>query len=110
VAKKASTRRLTRTLAVTANGVTRAGMPGAAGHPKITLRQMGSGVGVVEPLTGDEIRALRERACLSQAVFARYLNLTVGYVSQVERGAKRPSGPALVLLHLIRRKGIDAIM
>ena len=47
---------------------------------------------------------------LSQAVFARYLNLTVGYVSQIERGAKRPSGPALVLLHLIRRKGIEAIL
>jgi hypothetical protein len=38
-------------------------------------------------------------------VFARYLNLTVGYVSQLERGAKRPTGPALVLLNVIRRKG-----
>lgn len=47
---------------------------------------------------------------LSQAVFARYLNLTVGYVSQLERGAKQPSGPALVLLDLIRRKGIEAIL
>jgi DNA-binding transcriptional regulator YiaG len=47
---------------------------------------------------------------LSQAVFARYLNLTVGYVSQLERGAKRPSGPALVLLNIIRRKGIEAIL
>jgi putative transcriptional regulator len=31
---------------------------------------------------------MRERAQLSQAVFARYLNLTVGYVSQLERGAE----------------------
>jgi DNA-binding XRE family transcriptional regulator len=38
---------------------------------------------------GDQIRKLREQAHLSQAVFARYLNLTVGYVSQLERGAKR---------------------
>jgi putative transcriptional regulator len=53
---------------------------------------------------------LREKARLSQAVFARYLNLTVGYVSQIERGAKHPSGPALVLLNLIRRKGIAAIL
>jgi putative transcriptional regulator len=59
---------------------------------------------------GDEIRSLRERAHLSQAVFARYLNLTVGYISQLERGAKRPTGPALVLLNVIRRKGIEAIL
>ena len=45
-----------------------------------------------------------------QAVFARYLNLTVGYISQLERGMKRPSGPALVLLNIIRRKGIKAIL
>lgn len=44
------------------------------------------------PITGEEIRALREKAHLSQAVFARDLNRTVGYVSQLERGAKRPTG------------------
>jgi len=32
---------------------------------------------------------------LSQAAFARYLNLTSGYVSQLERGTKQPKGPAL---------------
>jgi len=43
-------------------------------------------------------------------VFARFLNLTTGYVSQLERGAKRATGPALVLLNVIRRKGIGAIL
>jgi len=62
------------------------------------------------PLTGDDIRAIREHARMSQAVFAQYLNLTVGYVSQLERGAKRPTGAALVLLNVIRRKGIEAIL
>ena len=47
---------------------------------------------------------------LSQAVFANYLNSTADYVSKLERGEKRPSGPALVLLDVIRRKGIDAIL
>lgn len=47
---------------------------------------------------------------MSQAVFARHLNLTVGYVSQLERGAKRPTGAALALLNVIRRKGIEAIL
>jgi len=47
---------------------------------------------------------------MSQAVFARYLNLTVGYVSQLERGAKHATGAALVLLNVIHRKGIEAIL
>jgi hypothetical protein len=58
----------------------------------------------------DELLTLREDAHLSQAVFARYLNLTPGYVSQLERGAKRPTGSVLVLLNVIRRKGIEAIL
>ncbi len=88
----------------------RVGIIDAVSHEKITLRHLGLGAPAIEPLTGEEIRTLRERAHLSQAVFARYLNLTVGYVSQMERGTKRPSGPALVLLNLIRRKGIEALL
>jgi putative transcriptional regulator len=53
---------------------------------------------------------MRERAQLSQAVFARYLNLTVGSVSQLERGAKQPTGAALAFLNVIKRKGIEAIL
>ena len=84
----------------------------AATQQKITLRHLGSAPErpVVEPLSGEDIRALREKARLSQAVFARYLKLTTGYVSQLERGTKRPTGPALVLLDVIRRKGIEAIL
>ena len=40
-------------------------------------------------------------------MFARYLNPMAGYVSQLERGANRPTGPSLVLLNVIRRKGIE---
>ena len=88
-----------------------AGVMDAATHAKITLRHLGDEARTaVEPISGEEIRKLREMAHLSQAVFARYLNLTAGYVSQLERGAKRPSGPALVLLDVIRRKGIEAIL
>lgn len=108
--KRTKTSRLARALLEAADDMRRAGILDAAAHEKITLRHLGSEAGVVESLTRDEIRALRERAHLSQAAFARYLNLTVGYVSQVERGAKRPTGPALVLLNLIRRKGIEAIL
>jgi hypothetical protein len=39
-----------------------------------------------------------------------YLNLTVGYVSQLERGVKQPKGPALALLNVIRRKGLGVML
>jgi putative transcriptional regulator len=102
---------LREALVETAGDMRRLGLMDEATHEKITLRHLGKDATPgPAPMTGEEIRGLREKARLSQAVFARYLNLTVGYVSQLERGAKRPSGPALVLLDLIRRKGVDAIL
>ena len=111
IKKKIQHSRLTKALLETADDMRRAGMMDAATPRKITPRHFGDEAEVmVEPMTGDEIREVRERAHLSQAVFARYLNLTVGYISQLARGMKRPSGPALVLLNVIRRKGIEAIL
>lgn len=37
------------------------------------------------------------------------VNVTTGLVSQWERGEKRPAGPALKLLTLVREKGLAAI-
>ncbi|MFZ2447137.1 MAG: DNA-binding transcriptional regulator [Syntrophobacteraceae bacterium] len=63
----------------------------------------------VENLSAREIAALRKKAGVSQAVFASYLNVTVGLVSQWERGEKQPRGPSLKLLALVQKKGLDAI-
>ena len=63
----------------------------------------------VEELTGEEIHALREREHVSQAIFAHHLNVRTKLVSDWERGVKRPSGPSLKLLALVRAKGLDAI-
>lgn len=93
----------------TADDMRRLGLLDAATHEKITMRDVAKGVGAPRPISPEEIRAIREKARLSQAVFARTLNLTAGYVSQLERGVKRPTGPALVLLDLMRRKGVDAV-
>ena len=49
----------------------------------------------------EEIGAIRERENVSQAVFARYLNVTKNLVSDWDRGVKRPGGPAMVLLALV---------
>jgi putative transcriptional regulator len=95
----------------TAADMRRTGIMDEATYSKITMRHLGSQtLSTAEPISGEEIRAMRERANLSQAVFARYLNLTVGYVSQLERGTKQPKGPALTLLNVIRRKGLEAIL
>jgi len=103
--------RLTQALLETAKDMKDAGILGEAEYEKITMRHLGrkdkSGI---EPLTAEEIRIMREQAHMSQAVFAHYLNVTVGYVSQLERGTKRPTGAALALLNVIHRKGIEAIL
>jgi putative transcriptional regulator len=63
----------------------------------------------VRDLTPAEIRSIREREKASQAVFARYLNVTTGRVSQWERGEKRPRGASLKLLTLVANNGLDAV-
>jgi putative transcriptional regulator len=103
--------RLTKALLETAKEMQRVGVLVEPAYAKITKRHLGDEKSATaEPLSGKEIRALRERAKMSQAVFAHHLNVTTGYVSQLERGAKRPTGPALVLLNVIARKGISAIL
>jgi putative transcriptional regulator len=101
----------TEALLETAEGMHRIGIMDDEAYEKITLRHLGpKALSVAQPITGEEIRTLREKANLSQAAFARFLNLTTGYVSQLERGVKKPSGPALILLNVIRRKGLEAIL
>jgi putative transcriptional regulator len=63
----------------------------------------------VEELSGEDIQALRLRERVSQAVFAHHLNVRTKLVSDWECGVKRPSGPSLKLLALVRMKGLDAI-
>ena len=63
----------------------------------------------VQDLTPDQIRAIRLRENASQAVFARYLNVTTGLVSQWERGEKHPRGASLKLLTLVAKKGLQAV-
>src|SRR5437660_8853854 len=91
--------RLTKALLETVKDMRDGGVLKEAAYKKITMRHLGNIGAPVEPLTGDDIRALREQARMSQAVFAHLLNVTVGYVSQLEGGAKRPTGAALVLLN-----------
>lgn len=63
----------------------------------------------VRPLQPEEVKAIREREHVSQAVFANYLNVTSSLVSKWERGEKRPSGASLKLLSLVEKNGLAAV-
>jgi len=107
--KQKKQRRLTKVLLEIADGMRRSGIMTKADHEKITKRHLGR-IAAVQLLSPAEIRSMRERAKMSQSVFAHHLNVTTGYVSQLERGAKHPTGAALALLNVIQRKGIEAIL
>lgn len=78
---------------------------------KRTLREFDeSCLATVPALSPAEIKAIREKEAVSQPVFARYLNVSKNLVSDWERGAKRPGGPALRLLALVRKNGLRAIV
>jgi putative transcriptional regulator len=103
--------RLTEAILETANDMHEAGILDETAYEKITMRHINEEKpSILAPITSGEIRQLRKQAHVSQAVFACYLNLTTGYISQLERGLKKPSGPTLVLLNVIRRKGFESIL
>jgi putative transcriptional regulator len=89
----------------------RVGIMSDTDYRQITIRHLGpKAPATARAISARQIRSMREAANLSQAAFARYLNLTPGYVSQLERGVKQPKGPALALLNVIRRKGLEVVL
>ena len=96
----------------TARDMLETGLMDRAGYQKITMRHLKNSVAIgnIEAISAGQIRAMRERARMSQGVFAQVLNISPGYVSQLERGLKQPEGATLKLLSMIQRKGIDALL
>ena len=77
---------------------------------KSTMRDFdASCLSVPEHLEPKQIKKLRERAHVSQPVFARYLNTSESTVEKWETGAKRPSGPALKLLAVVQKYGLAVL-
>lgn len=103
--------RMDQELVEMAEAQRRLGMMDEPTFRKITLRHLGPDAPpTAAPISGEEIRKVREQAHLSQAALARYLGLTTGYVSQLERGSKQAKGPVLALLNVIRRKGVEVLL
>jgi putative transcriptional regulator len=63
----------------------------------------------VKTLSAAQIKRLRTRLRVSQAVFAAYLNTSPSTVQKWERGEKKPNGPSLKLLNLVERKGLEVL-
>jgi putative transcriptional regulator len=90
----------------TARGLHRAGLISKRRMAEFdALRNLG-----VDEMPPRKIRSLREKAHVSQAVFAAVLNTSVSTVQKWEIGDKKPSGPSLKLLSIIERKGLEAIL
>lgn len=89
----------------TAQGLHKAGVV-----DQITLREFDQlCLPPVEPLQPEQIKRIREASHVSQAVFARLLNTSLSTVQKWEIGQKKPTGTALKLLHLVKKRGLKVV-
>ena len=94
--------RMSAAIHETAAGLHRVGLV-----DKGTMREFdASCLTAVEPLSARQIVAIRKQAGVSQGVFAHYLNVKPKLVSEWERGEKRPSGPSLKLLSIVKTRDL----
>jgi len=64
----------------------------------------------IKELKPKAIKSLRTRENLSQAVLAVVLNTSTSTVQKWETGEKKPSGPSLKLLSILKNKGLEALI
>ena len=89
----------------TAKGLHRVGV-----MEQVTLREFDQlCLPPVAPLDPEQIKHIRETSRVSQAVFARLLNTGLSTVQKWEIGQKKPTGTALKLLHLVRKRGLEVV-
>lgn len=76
---------------------------------KQTMRRIEARHLPLPTLTADDIRRIRAKAQMTQPKFADFLRVGTSTVAQWEQGRKTPSGPAMRLLDLIDRKGVEVL-
>lgn len=67
----------------------------------------------IEPVpsySAEQIRTLRDRYRISQAVMASIFNTSLSTIQKWEIGEKHPGGASLKLLNILDRKGIEALI
>lgn len=55
-------------------------------------------------LSADDIKSIRKTLKVSQAVFAKLLNVSLSSVRQWEQNIRKPSGSTMILLELLQRE------
>ena len=89
----------------TAKGLYDAGVTDA-----VTMRKIDAlCLSPVEKLSAREIKRLRLDNKVSQAVFAKYLNVQPITVKKWELGEKAPGGAALKLLQVVKSNGLNVL-
>ena len=58
----------------------------------------------LRPMSAAAVQRLRKKLKVSQAVLARYLNVSTKLVQAWESGRRKPDGPALLLLRVAARR------
>jgi putative transcriptional regulator len=110
-AKMAKGPRRTREIVEMADRLYVTGIISKVNFDNVVMRMLAKNkLPVVKPVSPEEIREMRERTGLSQAAFARCLNLTASDVSKLERGKRKPRGAVAKLFDVVRRKGIETIL
>ncbi|MCE3251677.1 MAG: transcriptional regulator, family [Cellvibrio sp.] len=100
------TSRLLNELQATTAGLHKAGVISARRMNEYeTLRNL-----EVQDISPHQIKALRLREHLSQAVMAAVLNVSTSALQKWESGDNKPNGPSLRLLNIIEKKGLEAIL
>lgn len=65
---------------------------------------------MVKEFSAKDIKKIRLKAHVSQAVFAKYLNTSSSTIKQWEQGEKHPRGTSLKLLNLVAQKGLSVLL
>jgi len=82
-----------------------------AGHmDNVTMREFDAlCLPPLRSYSAKDVRRIRAANRASQGVFAAFLNVGKTTIAAWEQGTKKPSGPAVKLLDLVERKGLDAL-
>jgi len=63
----------------------------------------------IEALSAQDIKKIRLKEKVSQTVFAKLLNISPATIKSWEQGDKHPRGSSLILLNLVKKRGLKAI-
>ncbi|WP_331251377.1 helix-turn-helix domain-containing protein [Photorhabdus khanii] len=76
----------------------------------VNARKINDQIKAVTMMTGAEIKQLRAQHGMSQAMLALALGMSKESISKWEREEKKPSGPALRMLHILERRGPEVLL